>query len=612
MPRPGTEIVARQAVLRRRGRRLQLRELPVSGRGHGPCRDLPRALRRRRHGRVRRARPGRARRSSSSQPVVEICEASAHVAMMIGRAYSVVTTLQRSVPPIEDRLRLAGLSARCASVRANRMSTLEVDEDPAGPVRTIVAEARQAVEVDDAEVICLGCAGMAGLEEAITSELGVPVIDGVGAAVRLAEAVVGLGLKTSKVSTYASPDPKKIIAWPLVGLAARPAPGRRAAGGGATRRQRAAGCRATAASRPESRPRRALAGRQRAGGERRVVRRQGEPADPRPGRLRARPLRQPRRDRRRLGDQAPPRARPRLGARPARHAGHDHVGGRRHELLHRQPPASTAGSRPAGAKATRARRAQRPGRRLGEIVPRSPLRGDRHNMFPVSDPRRFTHVRLSVFPDGGVARLRVFGHVVPDPRGLDGSPSTSPARIRRPGRGQQRRLLHVGPDAQPARPGPDDGGGLGDAGGGATRVTTIAVLRLAAAGQRPAADHRHGSFQVQRVGRGRRLRLRPPGAPRRTRPPGCRCSGAPGCSRTPGTSSSSRADRRSPGHGSMPFPTAGCRGSGLIGTSTRPPGGGRATAGSTLCRPARPRMPVRRGASAGRGGARGRPASAAG
>src|SRR4029077_1048268 len=35
-------------------------------------------------------------------PVVEICEASAHVAMMISRAYSVVTTLQRSVPAIED------------------------------------------------------------------------------------------------------------------------------------------------------------------------------------------------------------------------------------------------------------------------------------------------------------------------------------------------------------------------------------------------------------------------------------------------------------------------------------------------------------------------------
>ena len=149
------------------------------------------------------------------QPVIEICEASAHVAMMIGRTYSVVTTLQRSVPPIEDRLRLAGLWDRCASVRANGMSTVEVDHNPTAAIRTIVEEARKAVKIDHAEVICLGCAGMAGLEEAITSELGVPVIDGVGAAVKLAEAVVGLGLKTSKVSTYARPEAKTITAWPL-------------------------------------------------------------------------------------------------------------------------------------------------------------------------------------------------------------------------------------------------------------------------------------------------------------------------------------------------------------------------------------------------------------
>jgi len=53
------------------------------------------------------------------------------------------------------------------------------------------------------------------------------------------------------------------------------------------------------------------------------------------------------------------------------------------------------------------------------IVPRSRLRGDARNAFDVSDPRRFTHVRLSAFPDGGVARLRVLGQVVPDPRGLE-------------------------------------------------------------------------------------------------------------------------------------------------------------------------------------------------
>ena len=61
-----------------------------------------------------------------------------------------------------------------------------------------------------------------------------------------------------------------------------------------------------------------------------------------------------------------------------------------------------------------------PGTEWIEIVPREPLAGDTHNRFTVSDPRRFTHVRLSAYPDGGIARLRVHGHVVPDPRLFDG------------------------------------------------------------------------------------------------------------------------------------------------------------------------------------------------
>ena len=54
-----------------------------------------------------------------------------------------------------------------------------------------------------------------------------------------------------------------------------------------------------------------------------------------------------------------------------------------------------------------------------ELVPQSLLKGDTHNLFAVHDWRRFTHVRLSIFPDGGVARLRVLGDVVPDPRDFD-------------------------------------------------------------------------------------------------------------------------------------------------------------------------------------------------
>ena len=44
-----------------------------------------------------------------------------------------------------------------------------------------------------------------------------------------------------------------------------------------------------------------------------------------------------------------------------------------------------------------------------EIVPRGLLTGDHRHAFSVSSQRRFTHVRLNIFPDGGVARLRLYG-----------------------------------------------------------------------------------------------------------------------------------------------------------------------------------------------------------
>src|SRR6185437_4456651 len=55
-----------------------------------------------------------------------------------------------------------------------------------------------------------------------------------------------------------------------------------------------------------------------------------------------------------------------------------------------------------------------------ELVPRSPLRGDSAHVFPVPAGQRYSHVRLRIYPDGGVARLRVHGVVVPDPALLEG------------------------------------------------------------------------------------------------------------------------------------------------------------------------------------------------
>jgi allantoicase len=49
-----------------------------------------------------------------------------------------------------------------------------------------------------------------------------------------------------------------------------------------------------------------------------------------------------------------------------------------------------------------------------EVLPVSDLRGDAQNPFSIQDARRTTHLRFKIYPDGGVARLRVYGEVVPD------------------------------------------------------------------------------------------------------------------------------------------------------------------------------------------------------
>ncbi len=147
-------------------------------------------------------------------PVVDITDAAASTAMYLGRRYSVVTSLDRTVPLIEDRLLLAGLAARCASVRASGLGVLELEQEPGRAVEAIAGQAAAAVSEDRAEVIVLGCGGMAGLADAVRDRAGVPVVDGVPAAVTVAESLVRLGLRTSKVRTFAPPRAKRIDGWP--------------------------------------------------------------------------------------------------------------------------------------------------------------------------------------------------------------------------------------------------------------------------------------------------------------------------------------------------------------------------------------------------------------
>ncbi len=151
-----------------------------------------------------------AAREITAKPVVGIAEASLYVANMLAAKWSVVTTLHRAREVAEKTVQKAGMTERCASIRTTSLSVLDTQNERAHTVDFLVAASKLAIEEDGAEAICLGCAGMSGLEKQLEERLGVPVIDAVASAVKMAESLVSLGKLTSKGLTYRPPE-KKIM-----------------------------------------------------------------------------------------------------------------------------------------------------------------------------------------------------------------------------------------------------------------------------------------------------------------------------------------------------------------------------------------------------------------
>src|ERR1700722_17773248 len=152
-----------------------------------------------------------AARSLASAPVIGIGEAAFHLASLVAHRFAVVTTLSRSIAAIEANLLKYGLASRCAKVRACEVPVLALDDPASNASAQISAEIELAKREDNAEVIVLGCAGMAELAARLSEQHGLPVLDGVASAVKLAEAFGVLGLKTSKIRTYAAPRPKTYL-----------------------------------------------------------------------------------------------------------------------------------------------------------------------------------------------------------------------------------------------------------------------------------------------------------------------------------------------------------------------------------------------------------------
>ncbi|MDN3557910.1 aspartate/glutamate racemase family protein [Halomonas maura] len=149
-----------------------------------------------------------AARELTRAPVIGIAEAAFHMATLISTRFSVVTTLGRTGIIAEHLLEQYGFRHHCRRVRAAEIPVLDLEDDADAALSRIIDESRRARDEDGIGAIVLGCGGMADLTDEIGEAVGLPVVEGVTAAVKLSEALVGLGLGTSKYGDLAFPRPK--------------------------------------------------------------------------------------------------------------------------------------------------------------------------------------------------------------------------------------------------------------------------------------------------------------------------------------------------------------------------------------------------------------------
>jgi allantoin racemase len=125
-------------------------------------------------------------------PVLGIAQAAMHAAALVAGTFSVVTSMSATVSR-GWQLAKTYTPAQCLGVYACDIPVLRIDSDPA-TLEPIAGHCERALAQDGSRAIVLGCAAMARFAEPLTRRLGVPVVDGVVAATRLAEALQPLAV----------------------------------------------------------------------------------------------------------------------------------------------------------------------------------------------------------------------------------------------------------------------------------------------------------------------------------------------------------------------------------------------------------------------------------
>ena len=126
-----------------------------------------------------------AARTLASCPVIGIGQAAYHLASLYGARFSVVTTLDVSVPILIENIQSYGLERNLGRVRASGVPVLDLEDDRENATHRVKMEIRAAFDEDHIDSVVLGCAGMVHIVDD-ADDLSIKLIDGVHAAVKMA------------------------------------------------------------------------------------------------------------------------------------------------------------------------------------------------------------------------------------------------------------------------------------------------------------------------------------------------------------------------------------------------------------------------------------------
>lgn len=149
-----------------------------------------------------------------SIPVIGMAEAAMLTACMLGRRFSIVTFATAMGPWYRECVDYNGLAGRLASIRCVSGGFRDISTVQEEKADALVEACCLAVSQDEADVVVLGGAPLAGLAGVVAERVPVPLVDGVAAAVRQAEVLASLRVRKAVAGTFRRPDAKAIVGVP--------------------------------------------------------------------------------------------------------------------------------------------------------------------------------------------------------------------------------------------------------------------------------------------------------------------------------------------------------------------------------------------------------------